>query len=206
MGRLTAINYLRRRAFPKIPVNVRVILHLGCGEHYIAKPGFINIDGNLFRRKDLWLDITIGFPFPDKSIDGILASHVLEHLTEKQVGRVLKESYRVLKPGGTVRFITPHLGKSIEAYMRGDITFFSEWPDQRHSIGGQFNNHLLCRDQHRLMFDFSFMRELLMHAGFENCWEVSPEESKIFAGSELQEIQRGIAQDPRSLFVEAIKL
>jgi predicted SAM-dependent methyltransferase len=206
MGRLTVINYLWRRAFPKIPNNGRVILHLGCGDHYIAKPGFINIDGNLFQRKDLWLDITIGFPFPDGSIDGILASHVLEHLTEKQVGRVLKESYRVLKPGGTVRFITPHLGKSIEAYVKGDLGFFSDWPDQWRSIGGRFNNFLLCRDQHRLMFDFSFINELLVGAGFESCGEVSPRESKIFENSELAEIQGGISEDHQSLFVEASKI
>jgi len=206
IARLTVLNYFWRRAFPKIPEFERIILHLGCGENYIAKPGFVNIDGNLFRRKDLWLDVTLGLPFPEESIDAIFASHVLEHLNEKQVRRVLEEAYRVLKPGGAVRFITPDLGKAIEAYVRGDLTFFSEWPDQRKSIGGRFNNHLLCRDQHRLMFDFGFFRELLDSAGFENCREVEAWRSKIFEISELEEIQGKDSDYCRSLFVEAFKI
>jgi predicted SAM-dependent methyltransferase len=206
LGRLTAINYLWRRAFPKIPNHGRVILHLGSGDHYIDQPGFINIDGNLFPRKDLWLDITRGLPFPDESVDGVYASHVLEHFSEENVHRILQESFRVLKRGGGIRLVTPHLGRAIEAYVREDMNFFSDWPDHRDSLGGQFNNHLLCRDQHRLMFDFGFMRELLIQAGFEHCGEVSPEESKILPGSVLRENQQGIAEDPRSLFVEAFKL
>jgi len=206
IGWLTVGNYLWRRAFPKIPQHERIILHLGCGRNYIRKPGFINIDGNLFQPKNLWLDITIGLPFPSNSIDAIFASHVLEHLNEKQVRRVLGESYRVLKPGGGVRFITPHLGKAIEAYVRGDMAFFDDWPDLRNSIGGRFNNYLLCRDQHRLMFDFGFLKELLVGAGFESCCEVSFRESKIFEVCELKEIQKGASEDHRSLFVEAFKI
>ena len=206
VGWLTVGNYLWRRAFPRIPPHERVILHLGCGKNYIRKPGFINIDGNLFQPKNLWLDITIGLPFPSNSIDAIFASHVLEHLNEKQVRRVLEESYRVLKPGGGVRFITPSLGKAIEAYVRGDRSFFGDWPDPRNSVGGRFNNYLLCRDQHRLMFDFGFLKEFLMHCGFEPCREVSPWESRIFEVSELEEVQRGTSEDHRSLFVEGFKL
>jgi predicted SAM-dependent methyltransferase len=206
LGGLTVGNYLWRRAFPRIPPHERVILHLGSGGNYIRKPGFINIDGNLFQPKNLWLDITIGLPFPANSIDAIFASHVLEHLNEKQVRKVLGESYRVLKPGGGVRFVTPHLRKAIEAYVRGDTAFFDDWPDPRNSVGGRFNNYLLCRDQHRLMFDFGFLREFLMDAGFEPCREVSPRESGLFAVPELEEIQKGTSEDQRSLFVEAFKI
>jgi predicted SAM-dependent methyltransferase len=204
-GWLTFGNYLWRRAFPKIPQHERIILHLGCGANYIRKPGFINIDGNVFQPKNLWLDITIGLPFPANSIDAIIASHVLEHLSERQVRKVLGESYRVLKSGGGVRFVTPNLGKAIEAYVRGDMEFFDDWPDMRSSIGGRFNNYLLCRNQHRLMFDFDFLKEFLMAAGFEPCREVSPWESRIFEVAELEEIQQGTSEDQRSLFVEAFK-
>jgi len=205
VGWLTVANYLWRRAFPIILPHERIILHLGSGGNCIRKPGFINIDGNLFQPKNLWLDITLGLPFPANSVDAIVASHVLEHLKEKQVRKVLEESYRVLKPGGGVRFITPNLGKAIEAYVRGDGVFFGDWPDPRDSLGGKFNNYLLCRDQHRLMFDFGFLKEFLLEAGFEPCCEVSARESKIFGGAELEEIQNGTSEDRRSLFVEAFK-
>jgi predicted SAM-dependent methyltransferase len=206
VGSLMVLNYLWKRAFPRIPKDKPIFLHLGCGENYIRLPGFINIDGNIFRRKDLWLDITLGFPFSDESIDGIFASHILEHFNETQVCRVLQESYRILKRGGGIRFITPNLQRAIEAYLQGDMAFFDDWPDLRNSIGGRFNNYLLCRDQHRLMFDFGFLKELLVGAGFESCCEVSFWESKIFEVCELREIQRGASEDNRSLFVEAFKI
>jgi DNA-binding MarR family transcriptional regulator len=71
-----------RRAFPNIPQHERVVLHLGCGGNYIRRPGFINIDGNLFGPKNLWLDITIGLPFPDW-MQGLFDKHgpVLDHLS-----------------------------------------------------------------------------------------------------------------------------
>jgi len=206
MGKLSAINFFRHKIFPKLPKSDRIVLHLGCGTKYIDKPGFVNIDGNLFCRKDLWLDITIGLPFPNNSIDGIFASHFLEHFNENQVRKVLGESYRVLKPGGTIRLVTPNLRKAIDAYLAGDPSFFSDWPDHRNSIGGKFNNYLLCRDQHRLMFDFTFLQELVVDASFGNCHEVTPLESNIFSSSELEEIQWAGPENHRSLFVEAYKI
>lgn len=205
MAKFSVMNYLWRKAFPRLPRGGRVVLHLGCGDHYLSNPGFINIDGNLFCRKDLWLDITLGLPFPECSIDIIFASHLLEHLSEKQVRKVLNECYRVLKPNGAARFVTPNLRKAIEAYVQGDLNFFSNWPDRRKSIGGKFNNDMLCRDQHRLMFDFSYLQELLADAGFNKWREVTPLESAIFSAEELRAIQWEKAEDHRSLFVEAFK-
>ena len=46
-------------------------LHLGCGKGYINLPGYVNIDINPFNRKDIWLDVRFGLPFPDRSVDGI---------------------------------------------------------------------------------------------------------------------------------------
>ena len=46
-------------------------------------------------------------PFPDASFDHVLAIVVLEHTT--QPGRVLEEFRRVLKPGGMVHIVVPHM-------------------------------------------------------------------------------------------------
>jgi len=35
-------------------------LHLGCGPKYL--PGFVNIDGNLFNKLDLWWTCATDFP------------------------------------------------------------------------------------------------------------------------------------------------
>ncbi len=46
-------------------------------------------------------------PFPDASFDHVLSIVVLEHTP--QPGRVIEEFYRVLKPGGMVHIVVPHM-------------------------------------------------------------------------------------------------
>jgi len=46
-------------------------------------------------------------PFPDCSFDHVLSIVVLEHTPEP--GRVIEEFHRVLKPGGMVHVIVPHM-------------------------------------------------------------------------------------------------
>ncbi|MCX5907572.1 MAG: methyltransferase domain-containing protein [Deltaproteobacteria bacterium] len=205
IARATVLNFLWRRFFPLQPRSGRVILHLGCGRNYLPLPGFVNIDGNLFVPKDLWLDITLGLPYTDGCIDAVYSNHVLEHLSEKGVRRVLQESFRVLKPGGGIRLVTPHLGKAIEAYRAGNMEFFGDWPDARKSIGGKFNNYLLCRNQHRLMFDQSFLEEMLRNAGWVHIREAGPLESSIFSRKDLTEMGGEAPDAHRSLIIEALK-
>ncbi len=47
-------------------------------------------------------------PFKDKTFDLITSISVIEHLTSQQAGKFLKESYRVLSPGGYIFMITPN--------------------------------------------------------------------------------------------------
>ena len=108
-----------------------------------------------------------------------------------------------LKPKGGIRLVTPHLGKAIAAYCATDGNYFSDFPDRRRSIGGRFVNHMLCRDQHRLMFDFSFMEECLVEAGFTGIVERVPQESRIFPLDELRMFEHETKETHNSLFVEA---
>ena len=50
------------------------------------------------------------WPWPDSSVDTVLAWHILEHLgpTADQFFHVIKETYRVLKPEGILNVIVPH--------------------------------------------------------------------------------------------------
>lgn len=205
VGHLTILNYYRYRVFPRMLPPGRKVLHLGCGQNYLSLPGFVNIDGNICCRKDIWLDVTMGLPYPDQTIDAIYAHHFLEHLEERGIRRVLLEAYRVLKPGGGIRLVTPDLGKAVRAYAAKDHHFFSGWPDPRQSIGGKFNNYLLCRNQHRFMFDLGFLEEFLRNAGLEKCQEVGPLESRIFCREELEGVLEEGPETHRSLFVEAFK-
>lgn len=53
------------------------------------------------------LDVTKGLPHPTESADAIYSSHMLEHLYLGDARKLLKESYRVLRPGGVIRLALP---------------------------------------------------------------------------------------------------
>jgi predicted SAM-dependent methyltransferase len=205
VGRLSVVNLLRYRVTGRVPGGNRdpLLLHLGSGTHPIK--GFVNIDGNPRRRPDLWLDLTLGLPFPRNSATAAYCCHTLEHFFESDVRRVLGEVFRVLRPGAGVRLVTPDMGKAIAAYHAGNSEWFSDFPDARRSIGGRFANYMLCRDQHRLMFDFSFMSEVLDSVGYTGIREFTPHRSLLFEPGYLATFEYEQPDDNHSLFVEAFK-
>jgi predicted SAM-dependent methyltransferase len=178
------------------------LLNIGCGPKYIE--GMVNVDGNIFQKKDLWLDVTLGLPFLKNSVRGIYASHVIEHFKIKAVRRLLSEFHRVLKPGGTLRIVVPSLEYAVHAFSANDRSKFSDWPEKFSSIGGRFNNFLLCANQHRVMFDRTFLQELLNEAQYTSITEALPFNSRCFSPHQLQ-----FESDPslleKSLYIEACK-
>jgi predicted SAM-dependent methyltransferase len=200
-GKLSALSFLLcrlwgRRRFQGAFVNI------GCGRNYVA--GMINVDGNIMRKKDLWLDVTLGLPFPDNSIEGIYASHMIEHLSLKRVRKLFAEFYRVLKPGARVRLVVPSLEYAIEAYLRRNGNGLPDWPEKLNSPGGRFNNLMLCANQHLILFDFSLLQELLAASGFTSALREAPLSSSYF-GAEHMQFESDPALIDKSLHVEAIK-
>lgn len=62
-------------------------------------------------------DARQNIPYPDNSIDIIIAYHFLEHITRAEGAKFLKECHRVLKPGGIVRIGVPDTKVITEAYI-----------------------------------------------------------------------------------------
>jgi len=58
---------------------------------------------------EVFLDAGAPFPFPDKSFKYVYAEQVIEHLTYEQAQVFVRESVRVLEPGGRIRLATPDL-------------------------------------------------------------------------------------------------
>ena len=82
-----------------------LVLNIGSGNS-IRKNGILNVDMMDYSNVDLVCDIH-NLPFKDNSVDGIMNFAVLEHVKKPQV--VLKEIYRVLKPGGRVFSVIPFM-------------------------------------------------------------------------------------------------
>lgn len=82
-------------------------INLGCGFNKL--PGFVNVDK--FGEPEVRHDLEIfPWPWPDNSVEEIVANHVLEHLgrdPEVFIG-VMKEIYRVCQGGAKVSIVVPH--------------------------------------------------------------------------------------------------
>src|SRR5512136_2781781 len=200
-GKLSLIHYLWLKLFGRNRYE-NALLNIGCGPKYID--GMVNVDGNIFRRKDIWLDVTLGLPFADNSIRGIYASHIVEHFRVGEVRRLFGDFHKALQPGGTLRIVVPSLEYAVNAFLSNESSRFPDWPDKFTSIGGRFNNFLLCANQHRSMFDFTFLQELLNEAGFKSVIREQPFNSRCFSSEQLR-----FESDPslleKSLYLEAFK-
>jgi ubiquinone/menaquinone biosynthesis C-methylase UbiE len=62
-------------------------------------------------------DLRYGIPYDANTFDVVYNSHVLEQIDREAVVQILKESYRVLKPGGLLRLVVPDLGMLVTNYM-----------------------------------------------------------------------------------------
>ena len=85
--------------------NERIVIELGCGPNKVD--GVIGVDKFWDENVDIVADFENGLPFlPDNSVDELFSRHVLEHIENLEL--LIKEIYRVLKPGGIHRVIVPH--------------------------------------------------------------------------------------------------
>ena len=204
IAKATLPNYfLRRYLFPKRS-KPATHLHLGCGPKYL--PGFVNIDGNLFSKIDLWLDVRNGLPFAGNSVDSIYSTHMFEHFFPDELDLLLSECFRVLKPGTGVRLIVPNLESAIQAYSQQRRVWFDDaFPRHFDSLGGRFSNFVFCDGQHRTAFDFAYLDEVLRKAGFREVERSAEGKSRLYDGNVLPYDPGDSKELPHSLYVEVFK-
>jgi len=79
-------------------------LNLGCGRD--VREGFVNVDQYPFPGVTVCNMDTDPLPFPDGSVESVLASHFLEHVLH--FDRVMREIHRVLAPDGCLEVHVPY--------------------------------------------------------------------------------------------------
>jgi len=67
-------------------------------------------------------DLSKPLKYGDETVDYIYTCHFIEHLSEKEGYNLLKECFRVLKPGGVIRLLTPDLLGYVSIYNNWDST------------------------------------------------------------------------------------
>jgi predicted SAM-dependent methyltransferase len=92
------------------------LLNVGCGERFHA--AWTNLDMRPVSPEVTRHDVRAALPFENDAFDGVYHSHVLEHLPRAEGERFLRECWRVLRPGGTIRVAVPDLEMLARLYLK----------------------------------------------------------------------------------------
>lgn len=148
-------------------------LQLGTSDNIIH--GWLNTDVVPANDSVLYLDATIRFPFDDNVFDYIMAEHMIEHIEYGSAQVMLTESFRVLKPGGRVRFATPDLEVLLSLHSREKTDAqrkYIEWSSERFLPGVQACNEVFVINNffqswgHRFLYDKEMLSHALQASGF----------------------------------------
>ena len=176
-------------------------LQLGCGNSDIDK-NFINADFftldffNPFKKKKIhYLDLRYPLPFKDNSFEGVFTEHTVEHLYASEVDNLIKEVYRVLKPGAILRIIVPDLKKYVEFYNNKNIDLGREY-----KFGCEAIWNLTQNFSHKSVWDSEMLIFNLKKNNFVECVET---EFKISKNEDLIIDKKG--REIESIYVEASK-
>ncbi len=112
---------------------------------------------------DFFGDITDLSQFDDNSIEEIYASHIIEHVPQRQVTETFKGIYRVLKDNGKFYVSVPDMDILCRLFLsikEGKARFHI----MRMMFGGQTDKY----DFHYFGWNNFFLRGYLTSAGFKN--------------------------------------
>lgn len=175
-------------------------LNLGAGE--VIKDGFVNADFYRLHKifvlpKTYWmLDLTKPIKCKDNWWDGIHLEHVNEHLHYLHNLELLKEIYRTLKPGGTLRICLPDLDKYLDwNKIKNYDKKMSRYASLAEAISNLTQNHL-----HLSIWNFSLFKEVLETIGFV---EVN---KRKFGDSSIKTFTDAPNHKWQSLYIEAKKI
>lgn len=134
-------------------------LHLG-GE--LVRPGWTIVNAQPSPGVDVVGTVTDLSAFADSSADAVYASHVYEHLSNRDVGVALREARRVLSPGGTIMIAVPDLEVLTKMLTHPALSVQDRWHVQRMIYGGQIDAY----DFHKSGFTLDLLIAVLAEAGF----------------------------------------
>ncbi|MGY6635644.1 MAG: class I SAM-dependent methyltransferase [Erythrobacter sp.] len=176
-------------------------LELGAGSN--GKPGWLATDLRENAKNDgsptIILDVTKQFEIPSDSFDYIYCEHMIEHITLKQGQHMLNECYRILKPGGIIRLVTPSIGflmrimspdrsKFEQSYFEWSIKKFV--PDAPTLTNALFLNNFVRAWGHTFIYDHETLRFIMNKAGFSNIEECQFGHSSHFPLMNLENEKR----------------
>jgi SAM-dependent methyltransferase len=181
-------------------------LNLGCGTNLVE--GWTNVDNNpeyKIKEPGLYLkwDLRKPLPYEDGSVDKIFHEHFIEHLTKSQGDAFLRDSYRALKPGGTMRIGWPDTTRMIRAYTLRNKKYFDFIAENVNlgSVPDSWDELLVdffYSWDHKYGYTRNHLKKLLLEIGFKKA------KVKKYMQSDYG-FDIDFRNDPATTFIEAIK-
>lgn len=136
-------------------------LDIGAGHNPFKPedPEWEHLDARRMPHIEHIADIKAGMPFESNEWDELRAYSILEHVEFRLVPNVLKEWYRVLKPGGKITIVVPY----IDGILRGRGVKGTSDHDFMGYLGGDQD---YPQNYHLSHFDRELLDKRLTEAGF----------------------------------------
>lgn len=181
-------------------------INLGSGSQKI--PGYWGLD--LTASADLMIDLSRGkLPFKSGALESVVCTSALNYFTHKRAREIIRETYRVLKPGGIARFSVQDLRSLAERYLAKDNEFFfQKLPNGQDRFEGStlgdkfvswFYGYKTLGGPCRYMYDYESLSYLFKEAGFSTI------EKKDYRDSRLENIELIDNRPDQMFFLEAVK-
>ena len=134
----------------------------------------------------IYLDVTTRFPLNDNTFDYVFAEHLIEHIDHEDALTMLRETWRVLKPGGRVRIATPDLEILLGLHTTGRTDAqqnYVDWIVERCMPSVDCCKEVFVINNafrawgHRFLYDRSILKSTLLKIGFTDIRVYKPGDS-----------------------------
>lgn len=173
--------------------------------NFLNKKQIENIEWNK-KKKISFVDARKKIPLPDNSVECVYTSHMIEHLSKEESVVFLKETLRVLEPGGVLRVVVPDLKLAVNSYIKTqDADAFMEnillAPPPFNNLKQKISLFFTGYRHHQWMYDEKSLSKLIDKIGFSKVFICKAGKTKILNPENLDLYERS----EESIYVEGIK-